>query len=118
MHFPPEPASLAFESGALAGKADVLAREPAADNIDRSNVRSPQGSDILKDRNRGPVLSEDGSAVGFDLAEGGGSHTRTLQPKGKSTDAGKEIEDTHHHFTSCPMNADQADRASASAGKV
>jgi len=118
VHFPPEAASLAPKSGALAGEADVLARKPSTDHIDRSNVSSPEGSDILKDRNLWPVLSEHCSAVGGDLTEGDGSHPCSFKPKAESSNTGKEIENTHHHVASCPMYADHCDRATSRGGRT
>ena len=77
---------------------DVLAGEPAADNVDGSDVISGKSvccevSDILELGDEGPVLSEHGAGVGVDFTEGDGSHPGSLEAEGESADAGKEVED-------------------------
>lgn len=43
----------------------------------------------------GPVLGKDGAAVGINLDELNGSHSRSLESETESADAAEEIEDTH-----------------------
>jgi hypothetical protein len=41
------------------------------------------------------VLSQDGSAIGIDLAEGDGSHSGSFEPEAEAANTGKEVEDIH-----------------------
>ena len=52
-------------------------------------------SDISENRDIWPVPSQDGAAIGVDLAEGFRSHSGPLEPEAESADAGKEVEDIH-----------------------
>jgi hypothetical protein len=52
-------------------------------------------SDVSENRDIWPVLSQDGSAIGIDLAEGDGSHSSPLESEREAADAGKKVEDIH-----------------------
>ena len=70
-----------------------------------------EGSDVVIAGDVGPVLGEDASAVGVDLAEGDGSHSGALKAKRETADAGKEIEDAH---SAACLAAPRADRTAPS----
>lgn len=101
----PEPATLSFDAGSLPGKANVLARKPAADDIHvhGSNSLCIKASHIFIARNARPVLAKDGLAIRVNLAEGDGTESSgTLKPEAEPADAGEEVEDTEHVTPSCP----------------
>jgi hypothetical protein len=54
-----------------------------------------KGSHVSENRDIWPVLSQDGSAIRFDLAEGDGAHSGAFEAEGEAADAGKEVEDIH-----------------------
>jgi hypothetical protein len=41
------------------------------------------------------VPSQDGSAIGIDLAEGDGSHSGALEPEAEAADPAEKVEDIH-----------------------
>jgi hypothetical protein len=69
----------------FSGARDVLAREPSADDIDSGNICCCKGSHVLEDRDIGPVLSQDGSAIGINFAEGCCSHSCSFKSKAESS---------------------------------
>lgn len=75
----PQTGSLSRKPCALAGEADVLARESPANNVNCPDIEGSQVTHILEDGHAGPVLAEDGSTVGVDLAEGDGSHSGSFE---------------------------------------
>jgi hypothetical protein len=86
-HLRPEPsvARLASISPAR-GTGKRLARKPAADEIDESDMRPPQVADVAMDRHPRPMLGQDPPTPGVDFAEGHGPKASgSLQAKGKSS---------------------------------
>jgi hypothetical protein len=85
-------------SSLLSGDAEGLAGEASAHNV---NGTEPTQSvcvnavDVVEARDRGPMLSEHGSAVFVALTERDGSHPRALESEAKAPDAGKKVEDAH-----------------------
>ena len=75
---PPEAGTLTGKAGACACKADVLARKSADDDIGLA-LSEFSRRDVVVNRDIWPVLGEDTSAVGIDLAEGDGSHAGALE---------------------------------------
>jgi hypothetical protein len=57
--------------------------------------RCGEGSHVVVNRDIWPVPSQDGSAIGIDLAEGDGSHAGSLQAEAKSADAAEEVKYPH-----------------------
>jgi hypothetical protein len=89
----PQARPLSVNAGSGAGDTDVLAGEAAADDIDA--IGEPfalEAPDVGKARDVRPVLSQDGSAIGLDLAEGDGPHSGPFEPEAEAADAGKEVE--------------------------
>lgn len=95
----PETRALSFEPPALPGEGDVLAREPAADDIDgtrRSGTEGAavEGSNIVMDRNVRPVAAEDAPAGLESFAEGDGAEGASpLETQGDAPDPAEEVED-------------------------
>jgi hypothetical protein len=87
----PKTGPRACNSSTLAGGADVLTGESAADKIDANFGKSKQVcvefSDIGEAGDGRPVLSEHGAAVGFNLAEGNGSHPGALKSETESANS-------------------------------
>jgi len=70
----PEAGAFAFDPGALAGITDVLAGEPAADDIDPpdpigSKSSSVDGSDVVIAGDLRPMLRQNSAAIRVDFAE-------------------------------------------------
>lgn len=88
----PEPAALAGDPGAGARAGDVLAREPAADDVDKpAPGPAVEGSDVVPDGKRiehsvALALREHTLAVGVELDGADGAPSK--QPRGKQTSAG------------------------------
>jgi hypothetical protein len=80
----PQAGAFAFDASSLAGVANVLTREPAADDIDSDSIGSQSisgnCSDVVIARDCRPVFREHGARVGVDLAEGDSLHSRPLEP--------------------------------------
>jgi hypothetical protein len=98
--FTPETRALAVNSGARPGDADVLAGEAPADGIDGNSVcrqtLGREGPHVVVTGDAGPMLGEDGAAIGLDLAERDRLKAPgSFEPKRKSSNAGKEVEDPH-----------------------
>jgi len=71
----PQSGPLTRQTGTLAGRTDVLAREPAADGPDvvdskLSKSGSVEGSHVVMAGHSGPVFRQHPPAPGVDLAEG------------------------------------------------
>lgn len=81
------------------GDAERLAREPAANNVDCDSIGAKplggEGSHVVVTGHVGPMLAEDGAAVGLDFAERDGSHSGALEPEAESADAAEKVEDIH-----------------------
>jgi len=60
-HFEPQPGSLAREPWRFGRSscADVLAREPAADDVDPTQSTCVKRADVFEDRDARPVMCED-----------------------------------------------------------
>jgi hypothetical protein len=75
-YFGPQTRSGAVKSSAFSGEADVLAGEPAADDIDGNSVSGQsvgcEFSNVMVAGNLGPVLLEDAAGELLDLAKGDG----------------------------------------------
>jgi len=96
----PETRSLARKPRALPRDADVLAGEAATDDIDGDAVSNKsvcrEGPHIVIARDAGPVLCENGAAVGLDFAEGDGSESfGPFEPKAETSNAAEQVEHFH-----------------------
>jgi hypothetical protein len=107
----PKAAALAINSGFLPGARDVLAWEPAADDIDGNSIGSKaacgEGSDVIVAGDLWPVLRQDAAAERFDLAEGDGLEpARALQPEAEAANPREEVQHVEHHVSALPLAAD------------
>jgi hypothetical protein len=86
-HFRPEAGAGPLDAGALAGRADVLAGEAAADDIGIEPVLSEslrgEGLHVLVEPHVGPVLAEHAAGVAVLLAEGHGLMPARSRPREK-----------------------------------
>lgn len=94
----PKSGASAVDASALPCKANVLAREAAADDVDANSIGSKsscrEGSDVVIDGHLGPVLVEDTARERFDLAERDGLEPASaLEPEGEPADAREQVED-------------------------
>jgi hypothetical protein len=90
--FAPETRSRTFEASSFASKGNVLAREPAADDINGNSIGSKSCcgkiSDIFVAGDIRPMFRQDLAAERIDLAEGLRLEAaRALQPKAEAADA-------------------------------
>lgn len=92
-HFAPQPALGPVKPPTSAGVAGVLAGESPANNVNWSNVESPEFSHVGMAGHVGPVLAQDCPAERVDLAEGNGSHPGSFEPEREAADSAEEIED-------------------------
>jgi len=99
-HLKPQPGSFAREARALAGCADVLTGESAADEINPAVPGAVEGADVVVDGDVGPVLAEDGAAEGIDFAEGDGADADSLAGDGESSDAAEQIQGVNGRVSS------------------
>jgi hypothetical protein len=89
---PPEAGPLAFDAGAFAGKADVLAGESAAHDVDGGKISSC--ADVVMAVCLGPVPREHAPAefIDLDLPNGAGPE-HALEGELEAADAGEERAD-------------------------
>jgi len=97
--FPPEPGALAIDAGALAGVADVLAREPAADDVNGNSIcRESIGrerADIVITGDIRPVLREHTTAERIDFAERYGLEAAgALEAEREAADSAEDVQNT------------------------
>jgi hypothetical protein len=93
-HFEPEAGTDAGESLAAPGCADVLTRKATADNVNDARISGgTEPSNVMENRNAGPVLTENRSRVRVRLTERDGAESAgSFEPKTETSNAGKEIE--------------------------
>jgi hypothetical protein len=72
---------------AAAGRADVLAGEASANNVNCSNVGAFEFRNVVMDGDARPVLGEDFPAERIDLTEGNGSHSGSFEPETESANS-------------------------------
>jgi len=89
-----------FTRPSILGGTDVLAGEPAADEVGRGNAVASQSpgrerSHVVVEGNAGPVPGEDAPAPGIALAERDGPHSRPGKAKAETTDAAEQVKDAH-----------------------
>lgn len=93
----PEAGPRACNTSVLAGLAEVLAGEAAADDIDGSVPSSKLGCvqlrDIVVAVNVGPMAGKNCPAVGVDFAEGDGAEAGALEAETEAADSAEEVED-------------------------
>ena len=83
-HFRPE-VTVIFLAPSLPGHTKGLAWVSSADEVHRPNCVGSELSDVLMDRGVGPVFGKHSSAIGVNLAEGDGVHSRSFETKAKSS---------------------------------
>jgi hypothetical protein len=113
--FVEQAAPLACEASAKSCKANVLAREPAADDIDGNSIGSKsfagKGADIIVAGDVRPVLCEDFAGELFDFAERdcfkaivcGTFQCGALQPKGEAANSAEQIEEAQLCHSAIPI---------------
>jgi hypothetical protein len=88
--FAPQPGPFAFDSGTLPGVADVLAREPSADNIRSLKAFSRECFNVVPLRHVGPVFRQYLPAVRVNFHLPHAPHSGSLEAEVKATDASKQ----------------------------
>jgi hypothetical protein len=94
----PQSAALSGETCAVPGEADVLAGEPAADDVNAIELTQSsciERTDILEARNLRPLLAENSPAVGLNFAERDRTHSGSLEPEAESADSAEDVKDVH-----------------------
>lgn len=97
-HVSPHPAALAVNAGALAGNADILAREATRNHVNNSAPRvSVKGPNVIPNRagrEKAVILSGGKNARGvwLPLNSADGAPPKELSPKYSSTSPGEESE--------------------------
>lgn len=86
----------AGEPCTLPGEGEILAGEPAADDIDGGEVVGADVAHVGVPFGVGEVVGEDGSAEGVELDLPCGSHPGPLEPEVEAADAREEGADTQH----------------------
>jgi hypothetical protein len=94
MIFPPQTAALTFEASALARKANVLAGEPADDNVNGNSIGSKDFSgefaDIIVNPHSGKLVLHDALAERQHFAERDGPEPAcSFEAKVKTSDSGE-----------------------------
>jgi len=101
VHLRPEVSRVRFPK-LLARCGEGLAGVSTANNVNCSGeLAAVERADVVVDRYVGPVPGEDLSAVGVDLAERGGAHPGSFEPKAESADPAEEIEDVVTEVSDC-----------------
>lgn len=96
----PKARSLSAQTGLFAGGADVLAREAAADDVDRFDAGelksiSAEVSHVGELIDVGPVLSQDPASCLIELAERNGAEVSgALKPETEAADSAEKVEDS------------------------
>jgi hypothetical protein len=91
----PEAAALTREPRAFASNGDILAGEAAANNVNCSDIRALQLSNVTMDGDMRPVLCQHAARVFFNLAERDRGHSRALKPEAESANAAEEVQHAH-----------------------
>lgn len=88
----PKTAPLSLEPATAGGvrDADILAREPADDNIDVGEFRTFQRAYVFVARDTGPILFEDSSSEPYDLALPAANEPSEIETVIETADAGEE----------------------------
>lgn len=92
-HLHPHPASLALDSGSLAGGADVLTGKPARNHVNNPPPRSSvKGANVIPNRERREnafilPAAQNSSGVGFPLDSADGAPLKELSPEYAATSA-------------------------------
>jgi hypothetical protein len=90
----PEAAALTREPRAFASNGDFLAGEAAAKNVNCSDIRALQLSNVTMDGDMRPVLCQHAARVFFNLAERHGfKSTRALKAKREATNAAEQVQE-------------------------
>lgn len=97
-----------FRASALPGETEWLAWVSSANNV---ALDAGECADVVMDGDAWPVLSEDGPAVGVDLAEGDGTHSGSFKPEAETADPAEEVEDTDTRYLSRGFTLARALRA-------
>jgi len=82
--FPVQSRTLSGKAGALSGPRNILAGEPADDDIGRGELGC---SNVVVAGDAWPVLGEDAPAERIDLAERDGSHSGSFEPEAETANS-------------------------------
>lgn len=90
-----------IKAGSPSCVADVLAREPAADDVNGNSIGSKplcgEGSDVIVTGDLGPMLRQHTAGEGFDFAEGDRLESaRPLKAEGEAANTAEKVEDAEH----------------------
>ena len=97
-HFEPEAGPRAVEAGTVSGKADILAGEPAANDVDCRYSSIPESirtdsTHVAENRNPGPVTIKDGGCVCVLLTKSDGAEPAgAFESKRKTPYAAEKVE--------------------------
>jgi hypothetical protein len=121
VHFEPKAGSLAAEPGALSGEADILAGEPAGNDIGRGidgfEVFGGDTFHVSYDRHAGEPGAQHTNGVGIYLAHSGDLEACSPKAKLEAADAAEQTHYLHDgHSISCPMYISQDTRHSSNDG--
>lgn len=98
-HLVEETGPPARESGPLAGNAQVLAREPAAHDVNRGELDRPYIPDVRVLGHVGPAVGEDAPGGGVDLHLPRAPQPGPFKAEIKPAHAGEEASERHHDPT-------------------
>jgi len=90
------------DSGAVAGAGEVLAREPAADEVDRRELLRADLADVFEALGLGEVAREDRTAVGILLDLPERRHSAALETELEAADPREERADIHPSLPVAP----------------
>jgi hypothetical protein len=93
--FPPEPRIGAGQTGALAGTADIDARESATDDIGLAFLKFPR-SHVVMARHGRPVLRQHAPAEGINLNETDRARAGAREPEREAADTAKKVQSSQH----------------------
>ncbi len=94
----PQARTLALDPLSSTGKADVLARKPAAEQTRPgypicAQPDGGQSTDIVVDGHAGPMAGKHSAGKWIGLAERPGSHSSPMQPEAEPADTAEKVKD-------------------------
>ncbi len=102
----PQSAALAVEASAFPGDREILAREPAGDEVDGFEVVGADGSDVAVAADVRPVVLQNSSCELVDLNLPPHFHPRPLEAEVDAADAGEERSEGHDACSTIAPSAD------------
>ena len=97
--FSPEIGASAVDAFAATRRADILAGEPATDDIHGNSICrklvAGEGPHVVIAGNPRPMFREHAAGVWLNLAEGDGTHSRPFEAKAEASDSAEQVKDVH-----------------------